>query len=316
MDEIKIYNAAGEEQSISSRSTSNNKANDPYGSFYFSLTGALTPGQNYRVVLGGAIADNKAIPLVDPVEINFRVSEVKVDDQPVVLDFETAGLITYQADRSTGVKSAASVRSTSQKLFGAASYKFTTTFNAADGYAVYTFVEPTVKTVTGKVFGAHIYGDLSGNDVQLELTSGDDVQYVTLTEMNFAGWEFREVALTGLPSGKEYTLTGIKIVENNRRLVNGEIYLDNMLMYDELISALNVMPESDGLKVYPNPVSDVVRVSGVTTGCVLKLYSFGGILLKQVSGTEMDISGFEAGTYILRVVTDDFTKGMPLMIAR
>jgi len=152
------------------------------------------------------------------------------------------------------------------------------------------------------VIGLHVYGDMSGNEMQLQFTSGTDVRYVKLCDLKFYGWEFIETKLTSLPELTDYQLSGVKIVRRNGILSStGSVYLDNMLLYDALIQALpNVFKEQ--VKVYPNPCSDVIYVSVSTDeNPFMQLYSLNGVLLKEIRAKEMNVSDLSEGTYILKV---------------
>lgn len=57
-----------------------------------------------------------------------------------------------------------------------------------------------------------------------------------------------------------------------------------------------------GLKIYPNPVLDVLRVEGIDSEAVISVYSLKGELMisdisSQISGLEIDMSDLAKGVY-------------------
>jgi len=55
-------------------------------------------------------------------------------------------------------------------------------------------------------------------------------------------------------------------------------------------------------KIYPNPTNDIAYIK-TDTGIIpeLKLYSLDGRLLQQIRNTEIDLSGYSAGIYLLSI---------------
>ena len=53
--------------------------------------------------------------------------------------------------------------------------------------------------------------------------------------------------------------------------------------------------------VYPNPVSSTLNIQGVDEIASLSVYSLSGKCVLQETGTEIDVTSLQQGTYILRV---------------
>lgn len=316
-DEVNVYDAQGTMLSKATRSVKSNKIGDPYGDFYFELGESLTAGNEYTVRLGSDVMDETGVKLVDPVEIKFTASDVAVNDKTVIDNFETSGKYTYDETQSENITSATFARSTSQKLFGSASYKMNAVFAGTSASAVYRINEPVATTETNKVFGLHVYGDMSGNELQLQFRSDDaeaGTRYVKLCDLDFMGWEFVEAEFT---EEATYKLTGIRIVRKDQILSGStEIYVDNLLQYETPVSGLNPAIQ-EKVVVYPNPVSDMLFVK--TDGGeppLLQLYSLNGVLLKATKENQMQVSGFDSGTYVLKINTQTGTVNKVVMIIK
>ncbi len=317
-DAIKVYDSKGVELAKNSRSIKTNKLVSPYGSNSFMLNNDLVSGETYKVTLDRNVIDVVGIDIVEPIEYTFKASDVKVTDKTIAEEFEASNLFTYDAEASVDVASALAIRNTSQKLFGTSSYNFQYSFNnLSDGNAVYKVTVPTLVVNSSKVIGAHIYGDLTGNNIYMQFTSGSDIQYVKLSELDFLGWKYVEVPLNNLTEGESYTFTGIKLEQKNKPVTSmGGFYLDNLLLYDGLISYIPTNKIS-GLQIYPNPVSDVLHVS-FQNGDVqsLELYSLSGVMMKSIEKSEMDVATVPAGTYILKIVVNNKTFSCPIIVSR
>ena len=315
-DEINVYKSNGTAISKATRSVKINKVGAPYGDIYFELAEPLIAGNNYTVKLGSNAMDDAGVKLVDPIEINFTASNVAVSDKTIIDDFETDGKYTYDKTQSENDTLASIARSTTQKLFGTSGYKINATFTDKSASAVYRINDPSVTTVTSKVFGLHVYGDMSGNELQLQFrseTSETDVKYLKLCDLNFIGWQFVEAHFT---ENEAYKLTGIRLIRKDHILSKSvEIYVDNLLQYDTLISGLNSTLSDKTIQVYPNPASEFIFVKTDKNELpLLQLYSLNGILLKTIRDHQMSITEFDQGTYVLKIITQAEVLSKVMMI--
>ncbi|HPD58719.1 MAG TPA: N-acetylmuramoyl-L-alanine amidase [Paludibacteraceae bacterium] len=312
---VKVLDKNGTELTKNARSVLNNKVQAPYGSTYFELTNALTPDEEYKVLIAGNVKDEIGMPLVEPIEINFKASNVLVTDQPIVEKFETTNSYSYSNDQSLNVSSASVSRNTSKKLFEASSYLFSYSFSEPEAYATYLATTLGFVATHDKVVGLHVYGDLSGNSIELRFVAGAEVKYVKLCDLNFFGWEFVETKLDHLQEGLPYEFTGFRVVRNEGILSgNGELYFDNMLLYDEPIMAIPQVLKNK-IQIYPNPASNMVMVKTSDQFISqMQLYSLQGKLLKETNKTNLDISNVAAGTYVLKIKTEKDIVSFPLII--
>lgn len=308
-ENINVLNGNGTSLSKITRSVVFNKVGAPYGDMYFELTDPLVAGNEYTLRIGGEVMDNTGVKVVEPIDIRFTASAVAVTDKTVVDDFEVAGKYTYEATQSEKDTLSTIARSTTQKLFGSAAYRIRTTFKDVIASSVYKIATPAATTETNKVFGLHVYGDLSGNELQLQfrsVTAENVVVYLKLCELNFKGWEFVEAELNETAN---FQLTGIRVVRKNGLLSKStDIHIDNLLQYAEPISGLISNKFNPNISIYPNPATDIFHVKTEENALpLLQLYSLNGVLLKATNDNQMSVSEFEAGTYLLKVKT---SKGM------
>ena len=296
------------------RSVVNNSIVLPFGSTYFNLATNLVPEKEYTLVIDGDVTDEVGMKVVEPINIKFKASAVAVTTQPIVETFETVAL-TYVPTESTEISSA-SVTNHSVKLFGSYSNKLNVSYSGSDSEALFGLSKP-LDVESGKVIGLHIYGDLSGNEIWLQFRIPGGVQYQKLCDLNFFGWEYREVKTNVFQPLMTTSLTGIKIVRKSGVLsASNEIFLDNMLLYNTPILSVNKLHEGK-VKIYPNPVSDklTVKVKDVDNP-LLQLYSINGMLMKEINGNELNVSNINTGTYILKVKFDKASLSFPVIIVR
>ncbi len=314
-DEINVYDSNGEILDRVTRSVKINKIGDSYGDFYFELSNPLIAGNSYTVEIGSNLKDETGVKFVESRQIHFTASDVLVSDKTVIDDFEASDKYTFKSDESEGVSSASMIRNISQKLFGASAYKITAKFSNQEAFASFDSEEPLATTESSKVFGLHVYGDMSGNELQLQFRLGADVRFLKLCELNFMGWEFFEAEFA---ADDAYQLTGFRIVRKESILSAGtDIYVDDLLQYDNLISGLKEDQLAETAYIFPNPVSEIVFVKlNEAETPVLKLFSINGSLLKWVKGNQIAVREFPPGTYILKVATKNSVFSKTVIISR
>lgn len=300
-DAVKVYNSKGEELSKVPRSIKVNSVSAPYGSLAFTLSEGLTENETYRVVVDRNMMDINDIDIVEPMDYTFKAVDVKVTDRTVGLDMETAGTFTYFADASTGVTSAGTSRNTSKVLFGSSSGSFTYNFttDAADGVACYQTTLGFQVDAT-KAIGMHILGDLTGNEVWLQLSSSDgDIQEIKLTNLTFCDWVFVEVSLGTLPAKKIYELTGLRIKQKAQPLTKtGTIYVDNVLVYDNTLTSIETEIVSGFSFRYIAGTNEIV--AGNEKVVSMELYSLSGELISKVAASRMDVGGLTKSIYVIK----------------
>ena len=312
---IRVLDENGATLAKTTRSVVNNSVVAPYGSTYFNLTTNLVAGKEYTLVVDGDVADEIGMKVVEPVRIKFKAKDVLVNDKTVIDAFETVGY-TYSSPMSSDVTTAA-VATSSTKLFGSYSNRFTASYSSQSSEALFGLNNPVVIS-SDKVIGLHLFGDMTGSEVWLQLSIPGTSQFVKLCDLNFYGWEFKEVSLATLVPQGSWTLTAVKIKRKNAYNFSAstDVLFDNLLLYDTpILSVKNTF--ANALKVYPNPSADIIYVDGLQeTNALLKLYSVSGALLKEVKGNKISVQDVETGTYILKINSEGNFAAKTVFVVR
>lgn len=293
---VKILDSNRQVVSKNARSVENNKIMLPYGSTYFRLIDNLKIGEKYFLVVDGTVKDEVGVSVVETIEIPFTAVDALTGDLPIVESFENLSF-TYNAAMSQGASNATSSVNSATRLAGSNSLKLTATLDPG-GIATFAAATP-VNFTWDDVAGLHIFGDLSGNLLELEFSALPEIRYIPLCTTGFYGWEFHEVELSSLEPETTYALTGIRI---NRSLTypwsaSSEIYLDNLLKYNDPISSTPALAE-DQLLIYPNPADHWITTN--LADARLRLYTLTGQLVRKAQSTMM-IDDLDPGSYLIRI---------------
>lgn len=63
------------------------------------------------------------------------------------------------------------------------------------------------------------------------------------------------------------------------------------------------------IQIFPNPVSDFIRISGMTNGRTIEIYNVDGRLVKsEIFDSKIDVSQLSSGVYVLRITTKDLQQ--------
>lgn len=311
---IIVVDKTGAPVSQAIRSRLNNKYPSPLGSTSFQMVNDFIIGDSYEIRIGGELTDTDGIPFFTLLSIPFEATDIRETKLPVEIDFEAVGLLNYVKTSENNVLSASSGRSSTQKLFGNYSYEFKYEFgDTPTAEANYRFTPPTIKLDTSKKIGMYIYGDLSGNQLWIDLQAQDEVKSIKLMDMHSTGWEYREIPLDELTPGKEYVLTGFHMLKKDGVLSSfGQFYIDNLVVGDNVESGIS-NNSSDKMHVYPNPVVDWIYLNHTAE---MKLYNMQGICLEQVNGKRLFVGNFPVGSYLLYVKANGKSEVLPILICR
>lgn len=308
-DEIVVTDAQGTELARNSRTRKVSKATDEFGYYQVDLTKDLVPGATYTVNVSGDLRDQYGIKISGPQTYQF----VAVDASEEYADFakvngmDDADVLVADAESSVGTTAVAAARNTSTKLEGTASSKLTYTFSSTEGgNAVYGFATaPERKFTNADALGVKVYGDVSNNVLYADFTTaeGADVK-VKVCDLGYIGWHSCAVDLTSLEAGKEYTLKGFEIAQAGGQISKtGTVYVDNVSVGGAGSSVNDI--EISGLRLYPNPASELLIVNADSFIAGVELYSIDGKLMAKASGNVVNVSELPIGNYVAKIYTND-----------
>lgn len=308
-DEIVVTDAQGTELARNSRTRKVSKATDEFGYYQVDLTKDLVPGATYTVNVSGDLRDQYGIKISGPQTYQF----VAVDASEEYADFakvngmDDADVLVADAESSVGTTAVAAARNTSTKLEGTASSKLTYTFSSTEGgNAVYGFATaPERKFTNADALGVKVYGDVSNNVLYADFTTaeGADVK-VKVCDLGYIGWHSCAVDLTALEAGKEYTLKGFEIAQAGGQISKtGTVYVDNVSVGGAGSSVNDI--EISGLRLYPNPASELLIVNADSFIAGVELYSIDGKLMGKASGNVVNVSELPTGNYVAKIYTND-----------
>ena len=306
-DEIIVTDAQGTELARNSRTRKVSKPTDEFGYYQVDLTKDLIPGATYTVNVSGELKDQYGIKIAGPQTYQF----VAVDAAEEYADFaqvnslDDNNVLTADAEASAGTTAVAAARNTATKLEGTASCKLTYTFSATEGgAAVYGFATaPERKFTNIDALGVKVYGDVSNNVLYANFaTEGAEVK-VKVCDLSYIGWHSCAVALSELEAGKEYTLKGFEIAQAGGQISKtGTVYVDNIAVGDAGSSVNDI--EISGLRMYPNPASELLVVNADSFIAGIELYSLDGKLMAKTSGNVVNVSELPSGNYVAKIYTN------------
>lgn len=214
----------------------------------------------------------------------------------------------------------ASVANSTTKLFDSYSYNLAYDFlGNSGGEVVYKFSEPYIQIKKDSILGLHIYGDLSGNEIYLTLSTLSGVFDVKLDSLHYNGWKFAEKLIgNAVPEDYTFNLIGLKIVQTSAPLSNkGSIFIDNLLIYNKILSYTS-SPNIKNLKIYPNPAKNIIKIERNTNQNIksVKLFSISGQIIKELSKENINVSDISNGTYILKITFEDGIVTTPIIIKK
>lgn len=306
LNQISATDSKGNTLSFNKRSMKYSKKGDTYGYFRLPVTGDLTVGENYHLVISSEVGDKDGITLQHGYEIDFTAVDASEDagDLTVIDGLDDVTPYSYNEDQSVGVtKVTVGAGGSSMKLIGTNSLKVDYTLQSdldVPGEVMISRSEGTAETVTpSDVLSVRVYGDLTANELYAQFTSETAVKYVKIATLDFLGWENIDVALTDLEGSAPYELTGFKIVETPSLMSKaGVVYIDNVAKHKDA-GVENV--EVSNITIHPNPASEYIIANGDALVKSLELTSMNGQLVMKASGNVLNVSETLAGAYLVKV---------------
>ncbi len=316
---VQVYDENGKIVTKNMRSLRHNSVQSPYGSTSFTLAQDLTINKSYTVKIAKGIKDMDGVYLTDTLYIPFHTSNERTVDKKIVEKFETTNLMSVDNAQSNMLISSSALQNSATKLFDIYSYNLKYSFSGKlGGEVIYKFNTPTIKLQSDSVVGLHIYGDLSGNELHLILSSTDDIKIIKVDSIHYGGWKFKEIELKSLIPSKDYDLIGLKVTQTQAPLSNiGNLFIDNLLVYKNVVSHIS-LPNVSNVLIYPNPTSSIINIKASLNQTVnlIELYNLSGKMLRTTQGRNMNVSDIMEGTYIVKVILKEGIISAPIIIKR
>lgn len=303
---VKVTDSKGKEVAINQRSSTYNKLSNGYGNATLVISGNLTEGETYTVTLDQNLRDTEQLPLTKGEKFNFVAVDASKgnEDATIFNDFEASTpQFAYDEENTTGIANVkpTATRTTSVKLFDKSSGMFTYQYaDNHDGEIVWKYTGETHNFNTDDVFSVFVNGDFNNHELWIGFTSGAATKYIKLCDLDFLGWQHKEVKLSELDREfGPYAFSHVKLVQVTSPITQkGKFYLDNMSYVTDDSNGVSEI-ESDGAAVQVNANKGNITVTGANSNDQVKVYATDGSLLVSTYGNAT--LSVPAGVYIVIV---------------
>lgn len=307
-DVITITDSKGNEVAVNKRTSKFNRLTNGYGNAIFAITGDLVPGEKYHVKLSGTLRDTEALPLGTDIEYDFTAIDATAEaEQTIVEDFETAANFIVDPEQTSGTAAnPTATRSTAVKLFDKASGRFTYKFADSHGGAiVWKYTGEPHPYNTNDILGMYINGDFNNHELYVGVASGTNIKYKKVCDLDFIGWQYREVILDNLEKDFcPFLLSEIKVVQQKSPITqNGAFNLDNISFRKGPGSVNDITTDAEA--------SFAVRIDGrriliadAQVSTTADVYAVDGTLVASKTTDAYGVASIDvpaAGIYIVRV---------------
>lgn len=289
-DQVSVTDASGKALQINKRSSKYNQLSNDYGNAVLAIQGNLTPGETYTVKVSGELRDRESLPMANDVVSKFTAFDATVeggaDEAQMIQDFEDETPFAYNPEKTKGITTTTptAIKSTAAKLFGKASGKFGYQFSDNHGgEIVWTYNGTPVQFNPGDKIGMYINGDFNNHELWVGVASGANTKYTKLTDLDFLGWQYREVALENLdPEFCPFLLSEIKLIQKDSPITQkGSFGVDNMMFRAENgVSDITV----DGQTVVVAATNGTIAVSGTPENAAVKVIAIDGRTVATATG--------------------------------
>lgn len=302
--QISVVDSKGNpvEMRITGKKTSTSR--DRYGFLRMPFLGDLTPGETYTVTFDGSIADRDGITLKEPVVATFRAVDAARDlEHPTIADITDASAWTLNETASTDIKKSTVAADTKTVLKGDRSLALTYEFNSTSGgvasWSRAASDEDYILTIKLNHMDVLVYGDLSGNDLYLELTDAVSTKYTHLCKLDFHGW--RLITVQNNDDALHARITGVRIEQTEAdNSVLGTVYL-SPVMGTETVGITDISADDAGISIYPNPASEYIIANADFLIDGIELISMNGSTVAKADGNILNVSEVAPGTYLCRI---------------
>lgn len=109
--------------------------------------------------------------------------------------------------------------------------------------------------------------------------------------ITFGTW-VENTAVTGGACGGNLT--------TSNATMTGDLHSTSLATFDARNDRLNI-------QIFPNPVAEIIRISGISNGQSVQIYNMAGQLVKSENfDQKINVSQLSAGVYLLKISTKDF----------
>ena len=308
-NDIIVKDENGEQMTYVARSRKISKASDDFGYFQIRLSDDLEIGKTYTMEVNDNVKDVNGMPLEAPYSYKFTAVDVAAEGAVLTMteSFDGDGLLGKDEDNTVGAKSASAVRNTSTKIEGTASYKLDYEFTEYEGgKAAYAFSEPNSALYKNtNAIGLKVYGDLSCNTLYARMSNGADEILVPVCALSFLGWKDVSVSLEDDLQAGDYKVTGFEIAQTGGQISRkGTVYIDKMAIGDAEDAGVGSI-ETENVRVYPNPASELLIANGDKYILKVELISLNGQLVAAAEGNVLNVSNVPSGIYVAKIYTQN-----------
>ncbi len=328
-NQINLYNSSNTRISVKNAKvfTENGK-----GFIYFEPANILNPDSNYKIVLGGGIADMDNIPLVEQYEINFKTEPQQNITGTIINDFESLNgfqVNMFGVDTLLTKFELASDRKINGSNSGKISYQFNT--NGAGSLMLSNSKTVTVKPSGDIEFGLWLFGDLSNNYFEMNLADNPAYSYnVFADSINWTGWRFINIKLPSFNANGDIMYYSFALNKNMNGTSSGAIYLEDAQFYSSPTDVKNDdMPILYVLNQnYPNPFNPTTNFSYAiarTSLVTLKVYDILGrevaVLVNEEKhagkySIEFNAGNLASGVYFYKLKAGEYTATKKLILLK
>ena len=305
LKQISIVDSTGTKVALNNRKMTYSKLGAEYGFFRIPFTKDLTVGNTYKMTLSNEIADKDGIPLQDSVVVHFTAVDAGTEKpDSIIEDMEDATLYALNSQGSVDVDTVSIKKDATNKLFGTSCVNVMYEFPATEGSEMLLSRSALAdaKLTNNDAVGVHVYGDLTANEVYLEVIAPEDVKYIPIGKLDFLGWRYFEVPLTMLEGEKEYQLSGVKMVQTPSLMSRkGEFKLDNISYIKDGAVGVEGIETMTSVTVYPNPASEYLIANADGLIDKVELIGMNGSTIATADGNVLNVSEIADGVYFIRI---------------
>jgi hypothetical protein len=124
--------------------------------------------------------------------------------------------------------------------------------------------------------------------------TGTEVEYVL--PITTEDWVSVDIDLT------DFAPVDLTIVDQFKVVGNGSVWFDNLYFWGNISTSLSTT-QADNLKIFPNPVEDVLNIKGLADGEMIEIYSNSGSLIKKssIEGGSVSVEDLPQGIYFIKI---------------